>query len=207
MKELLIAIALSALPLQDDPCACGGCAGVVHFEKTGTCDGCKKGIPSCSDRMCAGCARAKKACTHCGKALKNPALRIGFALETEKQPRPDLRYIVLKPEGGDRLGLYYDPKRFARIDSVRVLLHAAELKGALVVRECLSLGPAEKDLKLDFSVEARWRLGTLEGKSVELAESKHKLVVPAVIGATIEVVAGDKVLSTHRFDGNDWTKK
>src|SRR5437764_131259 len=103
MKTLSLALFfLAGLPglRADDSCACPGCAGAIHLEALGNCAACARQIDSCSDKYCGACASSKKACIHCGKALRNPQVFVGSAARVDKQPRADLEYFVCTSDNG-----------------------------------------------------------------------------------------------------------
>jgi len=191
-----------------DPCVCGGCAGISHREAVGTCAACKARFGTIDDTLCAACADSKKACSHCGKALRNPRILVGEAFLVDKQPRAGLTYSVVKGEDGKSQGLYFDPKRIGLFDvKGRVVIFAAEDgKGDLGVRERHALATKEKDFELkgESDKPVSWRAGLLFGPPSPSKDGKFSIVLPALPDWTIEVVSGDKVLSLHRFENGAW---
>lgn len=207
MRTLAFLILLAAGGAAD-PCVCGGCAGFSHREAVGTCTACKARFGTIDDTLCAACAQSRKACSHCGKALRNPRILVGEASLVDKQPRAGLTYFVVQGEEGKPQGLYFDPKRIDVFDvKGRLVVFAAEDgKGDLVVRERHVLAPKEKDLGLkgESDKPVSWRVGLLFGPDTPAKDGKFSIVLPALPGWIFEVVSGDKVLSLHRFEDGAW---
>lgn len=211
MKTLSLALFLLAgLPglRADDPCACGGCAGVGHVDALGNCVACAKQIGSRADKYCGACASSKKACIHCGKALRNPQVFVGSAARVDKQPRADLEYVVCIADDGKRQGIYHNPKvNLGFKTGLRALLWTSEgPQGELLLRQFRPLEPKERDLELRGKSETpvRWRIGEVAGPEIAPKDGEYRICLPALPWIPVEVVAGDKVLSTHVLEKLAW---